>query len=237
MAKSNKGDEVFVATRTAHIEIDGQRVIIRKGVTRVREGHELLKKHADLFKAADKDVRFDVEDAMTRPATRDKLGSRARREAARAGEGGDGTDVPLEPVKPYTEWTKAALTKEIKERNKGRTGDGKITTPARATKDTLAELLAQDDQAPDQSPVETGVVIPPGTDPEDGTVVSKNSPSGVDPDERNPGILDAGDPTDDGDGQDDSDPGDDTGDDADGVNTGKTKGLGTEDVAGAGTKS
>lgn len=56
---------IYVATHTCVLWLDGKQIVLRKGVTRVREGHELLKKHKELFKVID--CHFEVEEARAKP--------------------------------------------------------------------------------------------------------------------------------------------------------------------------
>lgn len=193
MKSTNSGsDDVYVATRTAHIDVNGRRERITKGQTRVRAGHPLLEQYASFFKPAGEGLKFDTETAIDRPPAT----PRSTPESL-----ADPSNPP--PVKPYSEWSKAELRDEIKRRNAdGRDDDKKITGFSRASQDTLAELLAQDDPVP----VETGFVeTPDGTD----VVVSPSTPDGVTPEERSEGALDP-----DGTGEESDDDGDDDGDDA-----------------------
>ena len=75
--------EVYVATKTAHLTDDGSRVLVRKGVTRVRAGHPLLAAYPNLFAPVTEGVRFDVETAKAEPV------------------------VPVAPVKPLARKTAA----------------------------------------------------------------------------------------------------------------------------------
>lgn len=75
--------DVYVATSTAQVQYGEGRTVIKKGVTRVRAGHALLEKYPDLFKPADQDVRFEIEDAVSRPAAA-AGGSRASAAAKKA---------------------------------------------------------------------------------------------------------------------------------------------------------
>ena len=49
---------VFVATRDALINVDGVLHSIKKDITRVVEGHSILKDHPELFKPAEQDAHF-----------------------------------------------------------------------------------------------------------------------------------------------------------------------------------
>lgn len=68
-------DDVYIATKTAIIYIDGRRTTVRKGLTRVRAGHPVLSDHPELFKPID--VHFDVEQATAAPG--EKRSTRRRR--------------------------------------------------------------------------------------------------------------------------------------------------------------
>lgn len=57
--------EILVARETGSILFEGERVIVHKGVTRVRSGHPLLKGHEELFEPIT--CHWDVEDATARP--------------------------------------------------------------------------------------------------------------------------------------------------------------------------
>lgn len=57
---------VYVATESVSgLLFDGEPIDLRRGVTRVREGHPLLEAHPGYFRELD--VHFDVEDATARP--------------------------------------------------------------------------------------------------------------------------------------------------------------------------
>jgi len=58
-------DGIYIATNSFATHVDGKRVMVRKGVTRVREGHPLLKDNPDRFKPID--VQYDVEQATKAP--------------------------------------------------------------------------------------------------------------------------------------------------------------------------
>lgn len=94
--------EILVARQDGMIVLDGERVFIHKGVTRVRAGHPLLEGREDLFEPLS--VQYDVEDATARPEAppsnppaaqasqgpADKpSGNRGRRGKASGGQGGD----------------------------------------------------------------------------------------------------------------------------------------------------
>jgi hypothetical protein len=72
MMPARKKPDIFIATDSASVEHDGERVVIHRGVTRVRAGHQLLKDYPDLFEPLD--VHFDVEQATAAPG--EKRGSR-----------------------------------------------------------------------------------------------------------------------------------------------------------------
>lgn len=58
---------VFVANTTFATEIDGVQVIVHKGHTRVRAGHELLQRAGSCFDPVDLEVHYDVEQATRAP--------------------------------------------------------------------------------------------------------------------------------------------------------------------------
>lgn len=62
--------KIYVAAETVIITVDGKRHHLRKDVTRVREGHPLLKGREHLFKELD--VHYDVEEARAKPGTKRK---------------------------------------------------------------------------------------------------------------------------------------------------------------------
>lgn len=74
---------VFVATQNAVTDYDGERVIIRRGQTRVEEGHPLLALHPALFEPVEDRVRFRVETARTEPTTTRTRGARSGRAASK----------------------------------------------------------------------------------------------------------------------------------------------------------
>lgn len=59
------GGALYVATDSALVNYEGQRVVIHKDVTRIREGHPILTEHPDLFKPID--AHFDVESVTAAP--------------------------------------------------------------------------------------------------------------------------------------------------------------------------
>jgi hypothetical protein len=64
---ANKGGDIFVANETFTIELSGQPQVIHKGITRVRQGHELLKRAPQYFDPIDLSVQYDVEQATAEP--------------------------------------------------------------------------------------------------------------------------------------------------------------------------
>jgi hypothetical protein len=58
---------ILVARETGVLNYEGERVYIHAGVTRVREGHGILKGHEHMFKPLD--AHFEVEDTRARPET------------------------------------------------------------------------------------------------------------------------------------------------------------------------
>lgn len=72
---------VYVAKKTAVLQVDGKRVTIRRGLTRVREGHPLLDGREDLFEPLT--VHYDVEQASAAPGEKRDLDLTAVREWAK----------------------------------------------------------------------------------------------------------------------------------------------------------
>lgn len=66
MARTN-GDDVYVATESFNCEIDGVPQAFKRGVTRVRAGHEVLKRNPQYFEPVDNSVHFDVEQMTAAP--------------------------------------------------------------------------------------------------------------------------------------------------------------------------
>lgn len=56
---------IYVATDSFVTVIDGERIVVNRGKTRVREGHPLHKAAPSLFKPLD--VHYDVETARQEP--------------------------------------------------------------------------------------------------------------------------------------------------------------------------
>lgn len=61
-------NDIYVATDSAHVVIDGEHYTLVKGVTRVRAGHDLIRTHPELFVPCD--VHYDVESATQGPGER-----------------------------------------------------------------------------------------------------------------------------------------------------------------------
>lgn len=58
--------KIYVATETYTTDLDGVPVSVTKDTTRVREGHDLIKRNPQYFKELN--VHFDVEQATAAPA-------------------------------------------------------------------------------------------------------------------------------------------------------------------------
>ena len=67
-------DDILIAQETGFIYYgDGERALVRKGITRVRVGHPMIAGNESMFKPVD--VHYDVEQVSTppgepRPATK-----------------------------------------------------------------------------------------------------------------------------------------------------------------------
>lgn len=60
--------QVYVATESGAAEApDGTQYVFVRGVTRVREGHKLLKIAGAFFEPVDDHVHYDVETATAKP--------------------------------------------------------------------------------------------------------------------------------------------------------------------------
>ena len=68
-------DEILVAKDSFAAHVDGETLVVRKGVTRVRKGHPLLKGREELFEPIDRKVDYDVEQATAAPG--EKRGRRS----------------------------------------------------------------------------------------------------------------------------------------------------------------
>ena len=60
--------QVFVATETFTVNLDGVDVLIEKDKTRVREGHEILRQAPQNFKPVD--AHYEIEAATAVPGER-----------------------------------------------------------------------------------------------------------------------------------------------------------------------
>lgn len=73
-AEKPSGGKIYVARESGTAEIDGTAYPFTAGVTRVREGHALLKGGRDqLFEEIDLSVHYDIEQATAGPG--EKRGS------------------------------------------------------------------------------------------------------------------------------------------------------------------
>ncbi len=62
--------KIYVATQSGFLTVDGKEVPLISGVTRVREGHALIKARPDMFKELT--VHYDLEDARSAPQDKPK---------------------------------------------------------------------------------------------------------------------------------------------------------------------
>lgn len=67
MSESTNAGRVYVATETYSTVYDGTPLIIHKGKTRVREGHELVTNNPQYYELVSEHVHFDVETADAVP--------------------------------------------------------------------------------------------------------------------------------------------------------------------------
>lgn len=91
--------KIYVSKVDGFADYEGQQVPLRSGVTRVREGHPLLKGRESLFEEIH--VHYDVESARQAPAPESKPEPKAAAAKAEAAEAkGDAEDTkPAAPAK------------------------------------------------------------------------------------------------------------------------------------------
>jgi hypothetical protein len=70
------GQRVFVATETFSANVDGTPVLVKRGKTRVHEGHELVVQNPQWFEEAGEHVQFQVETATAEPGEKRTAPSR-----------------------------------------------------------------------------------------------------------------------------------------------------------------
>jgi hypothetical protein len=94
---------VFIAKESAVLRIDGDKLVIRKGITRVREGHAVLSEFPDYFREVDPatDVHLDVptvETARQEPTPPTPPAETGKAESgkakSKAGAGDEGSNAP-----------------------------------------------------------------------------------------------------------------------------------------------
>lgn len=66
MAQENKG-AVYVAIESGAATVNGQEISFIKGITRVRQGHPLLKGRSQFFAKVDDAVHYEWEAATAAP--------------------------------------------------------------------------------------------------------------------------------------------------------------------------
>jgi hypothetical protein len=149
MSEKKKQDQVYVATRTAHVAFGPGRTVIKKNVTRVAAGHPLLEAYPTFFQPADQGVRFGVEDTTDRPTASTRTVPSA-------------PPADPEPTKPedYTgsDWKKADLEAEIDRRNDARAaGDVMIEVAGKGNVEDLRAALVADDERQAQAAADLGL--------------------------------------------------------------------------------
>lgn len=60
-------DEVLVATRSAVVRRDGQRIVVKEGISRAAAGSWIARAYPDMWEAASTGVDFGVEQATAAP--------------------------------------------------------------------------------------------------------------------------------------------------------------------------
>lgn len=81
--------DIFVATETFAVDLDGADTMVHDGITRVRDGHPLLALRPQAFKRVEDGVHFDVEDTRGGPGS--------KRTGKRGLKAGDDADAPTDP--------------------------------------------------------------------------------------------------------------------------------------------
>jgi hypothetical protein len=81
--------DIYVATQSAMLVVDGKRHFIHKDRTRVREGHPLLTRNPGMFKIldVDYDVEPAVEQATAAPGEKRSVSTRRARSSDRTTDG------------------------------------------------------------------------------------------------------------------------------------------------------
>lgn len=74
-------NQIFVATETFSTTVDGEPVSVTKGVTRVRDGHELIRNNPQFFKAVGDGVHYELEQATDIPGVDDRAAAAAHERA------------------------------------------------------------------------------------------------------------------------------------------------------------
>lgn len=65
--RAKKTDPIYIASETFACELDGDQIIVNKGITRVRHGHPLLNAYPGAFESLEEGVDFEVEQATAAP--------------------------------------------------------------------------------------------------------------------------------------------------------------------------
>lgn len=78
---------ILVATKNVLTDFDGRRVILRRGVTTVREGHPLLKGRESLFEPLVPEFELGKSEAKAPAQPRQSQGRPGTRQSRPAGQG------------------------------------------------------------------------------------------------------------------------------------------------------
>lgn len=70
------GTKVYVAIETFSANVNGTPVLVKRGKTRVHEGHELIVANPQFFEEAGEHVQFQVETASAEPGEKRTAPSR-----------------------------------------------------------------------------------------------------------------------------------------------------------------
>lgn len=80
--------QVYVAKQSAVTQYDGRTITIRRRVTRVEEGHELLERLPHLFEPVDASVQYRAENAQQAPSSAENARQEPTTTRTRAPRGG-----------------------------------------------------------------------------------------------------------------------------------------------------
>jgi len=160
--------QVYVAKQSAVTQYDGRTITIRRGVTRVEEGHELLARLPHLFEPVDASVQYRAENAQQAPsgaenARQEPTTTRTRTQGGR-GRGKRATTKSEKPAETPTP------PENVDSTSAGEQAEG---TPAPEGTETPEGAQAAEDDAPEGAPA-----TPDGEAPEGAPATPDDEPKG-----------------------------------------------------------